>query len=54
MYFIKKGFEQSDDKIDYKKAIMKEILSLEEIDNNKINNDDTSKEIDHFASSILE
>ena len=29
-------------------------MSLEEIDNDKINNDDISKEIDHFASSILE
>ena len=29
-------------------------MSLEEIDNDKINNDDTSKEIYHFASSILE
>lgn len=30
---FKKGFEHSDDKIDYKKAIIDEILSLEEIDN---------------------
>ena len=29
-------------------------MSLEESDNDKINNDDISKEIDHFASSILE
>ena len=40
--------------MDYKKAIINEILSLEEIDNDKINNDHNSKEIDHFALSILE
>ena len=51
---LKKGFEHSDDKMGYKKAIINEILSLEEIDNDKINNDNTSKEIDNFASSIIE
>ena len=29
-------------------------MSLEEIDNDKINNDDTSKGIDYFSSPILE
>ena len=39
--------------MEYKKAMINEILSLEEIDNDKKNYDDTSKEIDHFDSSNL-
>ena len=49
---LHKGYKQSDDKMDYKKAIISEILSLDEFDNGKVNNNDTSKEIDHFAETV--
>ena len=51
---LKKGFKQSDEKINYKKVTINEILSLDEIDTDKVNNNDTSRKIYHFSSSVLE